>query len=139
MITEQLSGFHRCSVSPTYGDWLLRDVSDDNLFLYMNDLKHLLIEDKLQMLYHNEISWKGDNLPLNLTGSECICCGGERYHNCNIKFPGIVVEASNPSNKKYRLLDGKHRIRKMIDKGIDQSLFYVLNLENIRQYFRRSS
>ena len=72
-------------------------------------------------------------------GSECICCGCERYHNCDIKFPGIVVEASNPSNKKYRLLDGKHRIRKMIDKCIDQSLFYVLNLENIRQYFRRSS
>ena len=73
-----------------------------------------------------------------MTGINCICCNGERYKRCDTKYPGIVLDnASNNPTKRYRLLDGKHRLRKLIDRGYYRANFYVLNLEDIQQYFRK--
>ena len=135
MIPTALKGFHRCSMSPTYGDWRLREISDNNLFLYLHEIEYLL--DRKKMLSFSDIAWKGDNLPLHMTGEKCICCNGKRYIECNTRIPGIVLEdVYNPSFKRYRLLDGKHRIRKMMDKGEMWSYFYVLQLDEIREFFR---
>ena len=133
-----LTGFHRCNMSATYGDWRLPQVSNDDLFLYLSEIEHLLTDDKRENLFITDISWKGDNLPLEMTGINCICCNGERYKNCNTKYSGIVLDhASNNSLKRYRLLDGKHRLRKLIDSGYYRANFYVLQLDEIQQYFRK--
>ena len=42
--------------------------------------------------------------------------------------------APNPFNKTYRMLDGKHRIDKMLSQGITKSLFYLLDLNEIIPY-----
>ena len=133
-----LTGFHRCNMSATYGDWRLPQVSNDDLFLYLSEIEHLLTDDRRENLFISDISWKGENLPLEMTGSKCICCNGERYRNCNTKYSGIVLDhASNNSLKRYRLLDGKHRLRKLIDSGYYRANFYVLQLDEIQQYFRK--
>ena len=73
-----------------------------------------------------------------MTGINCICCNGERYKRCDTKYPGIVLDnASNNPMKRYRLLDGKHRLRKLIDRGFYRANFYVLDLNDIQQYFRK--
>ena len=133
-----LTGFHRCNMSATYGDWRLPQVSNDDLFLYLSEIEHLLTDDRRENLFITDISWKGENLPLEMTGSKCICCNGERYRNCNTKYSGIVLDhASNNSLKRYRLLDGKHRLRKLIDSGYYRANFYVLTLDEIQKYFRK--
>ena len=55
----------------------------------------------------------------------------------NTKYSGIVLDhASNNPLKRYRLLDGKHRLRKLIDRGYYRANFYVLTLDEIQKYFR---
>ena len=51
----------------------------------------------------------------------------ERYNACDIKFPGILTEGQNPYGCRYRMIDSKHRIIKMKNMGIEESLFYVIN------------
>ena len=104
----------------------------------MSEIEHLLTDDRRENLFISDISWKGENLPLEMTGSKCICCNGERYKNCNTKYSGIVLDhASNNPLKRYRLLDGKHRLRKLIDRGYYRANFYVLTLDEIQKYFRK--
>tara|TARA_B100000676_G_C17757715_1_gene669951 strand:- start:252 stop:692 length:441 start_codon:yes stop_codon:yes gene_type:complete len=137
LVKSKLSGFHRCNHSLTYGDWTLPQVSEGDLFLYLSEIEHLLTDDRREDLNLSDISWKGENLPLEMTGIDCICCNGQRYKNCEPKYPGIVLDnASNNPEKRYRLLDGKHRLRKLIDRGYNRANFYVLSLDDIQKYFR---
>ena len=53
----------------------------------------------------------------------------ERYNACDINFPGILTEGQNPYNCRYRMIDGKHRIIKMNNMGIKESLFYVIDYD----------
>ena len=57
-------------MSATYGDWRLPQVSNDDLFLYLSEIEHLLTDNKRENLFITDISWKGDNLPLEMTGSQ---------------------------------------------------------------------
>ena len=54
-----LTGFHRCNMSVTYGDWRLPQVSNDDLFLYLSEIEHLLTDDRRENLFITDISWKG--------------------------------------------------------------------------------
>lgn len=49
-----------------------------------------------------------------------------RYKNANTKFPGIICPTINPYGKKYRMVDGSHRLLKMMDEGKNESLFYII-------------
>ena len=137
-LKSTITGFHRCNHSVTYCDWTLPQISNDNLFLYLKDIAHLLTDDRRENLYMCDIRWKGENLPLDMIGINCICCNVEMYKLCDTKYPGIVLDnASNNPMKRYRLLDGKHRLRKLIDRGFYRANFYVLDLNDIQQYFRQ--
>ncbi|CAN5232161.1 hypothetical protein BH24PSE2_BH24PSE2_18030 [soil metagenome] len=57
----------------------------------------------------------------------------QRYRNCDVSQPGIVAEnAANPCEKRYRLLDGNHRVHKLIASGATTHRFYVLEPEDFR-------
>ena len=58
-LKSTITGFHRCNHSVTYGDWTLPQISNDDLFLYLNDIAHLLTDDRRENLYICDISWKG--------------------------------------------------------------------------------
>jgi len=50
-----------------------------------------------------------------------------RYINANISLPCLVVKGmKNPYNKPYRMIDGRHRLLKSINKNIIEIRAYVL-------------
>ena len=133
-MTDILTGRHGF-IQSVYGDWR---ISNDDLFMSLNKISHLLEEDKLRLIDFKDIAFKGINLPLSMRRENCICCHGKRFSSCNTDYPGIVTrfikDIPNPFNKKYRMLDAKHRIEKMLSQGITKSLFYLLDLNEIISY-----
>ena len=108
-----LKGFHICNNSKKYGDWR---VNGKSCVIKLCYLKSFLTKERLIMIPHLEINSKG------ITSEK-------RYENCDISIPGIVCEYENPLNLKYRLIDGNHRMKKMKNNQIYESLFYVIKRE----------
>ena len=79
-------------------------------------------------------------LIMNIDSGELI--SDEFYIRCEeaeISWPCIVVEnASNPDDKKYRMMDGRHRMYKMKELNIDESIFYVLELKIFNKHLKKS-
>ena len=66
---------------------------------------------------------------------DSIDTGSNRYIAANTRFPGIVVEGmQNPYNKKYRLIDGRHRLLKTINEGKTKMNVYVLLESDVMQF-----
>ena len=128
----QISGIHNFGISLEYGDWRISEIPRD---LHLYDIIHLL--NSTELVQHSEIGWKGMHLPSDFSTIHCLCCNGQRYENCDIAYPGILVKnAPNPYNKKYRMIDGKHRMAKMRKMGITQSKFYVLDFDQITDFIK---
>mgnify|MGYP003657378585 CR=1 FL=1 len=135
------NGVHSATNSSRYGNWCIPEISNNNLYLKLNDIKHLLVREKLRSISFEDICWKGRKLNMDKRGSNCICCNGKRYikgpFNYDTNHPGIIVKnVSNPLNKKYRMIDGKHRIEKMISENRVKASFFVLNLDEIKKFFK---
>jgi len=131
---NELKGYHACW-NGGYGDWTLYEVGNTPARIRLKSIKHLLTDNRLQSLKHEDISWKGKDLRSDVVGTRCVCCGGRRYVTCDISIPCIVLEnVSNPDNLKYRMIDGKHRMMKMRAHGQLDSMFYVLSLDSILPY-----
>ena len=132
-MTQLPSGFrpwcaHAATNTEKYGDWT---ITDSPKWLMLGDIKSLLSEDKLQTLQLSDIAWKGkkDLTLLQTTGS--------RYRKADPTIPGIVaLDGPNPYKDKYRMLDGKHRIHKLVSAGTTESKFYVLNFKDIEYLFK---
>ena len=116
-----------------YGDWSFDGKEYD---IILEEIEHLLIDSKIKTLNFDEIAWKGDNLNFNQIGINCICCNGKRFLNVDMDYPPIVIKnAPNPSNKLYRLIDGKHRLMKMKIENIKENKFYVLEYHEINSKY----
>ena len=112
-----------------FGDW---SISDEALYLFLEDIIHLLTPDRLETVLLSDIGWKGKH-DLNMLPLK-----GEvlRYKRVDPSIPGIIAfNAPNPYNDKYRMLDGKHRMHKLVSRNIKESQFYVLDFKDIRSYF----
>ena len=101
----------------------------------LKEVAKLLKDDRLDTVQLKDIAWKGkQNFPYQ-SGNECSCCGGSRYINCDTKYPPIIAyNAPNPFNNKYRMIDGRHRIQKLLLNGLTESLFYVFDFDELRPY-----
>ena len=122
-INRELKGFHICDISDEYGDWRINE--KNNMKLDLKYLRYLLTEDKLKKISHKEICWKGmDDVNAEQQG--------KRYKECDIEFPCILlINAPNPKNMKYRMIDGKHRMAKMKKQNINKSSFFVLEYDDV--------
>jgi hypothetical protein len=61
-----------------------------------------------------------------------------RYKIANDNFPLLVIEGmENPYNKKYRMIDGRHRLKKQLNKGYSELWFYVLQESDILHYIQK--
>lgn len=131
-----LTGLHTCKVTAEYGDWRIHDISmGQDVYIDLQDIEHLLTEPVELDL--GDIAWKGRHLPQKFIGKNCVCCGGTRYMDCDVSYPGIVVEGiNNPYNLPYRLIDGKHRCQKLFDSRVTKGLFYVLTRDTLMDYTR---
>ena len=120
-------------INPVYGDWSL----DGKIYdLYLHDLLPVL-NDKTGFHYVklSDIAWKGFDLDMSVRGENCICCDGDRFRDCDSTKPGILLEGiKNPGGRKYRCLDGKHRIEVLLSYGQEYGNFYILNMDHIRYY-----
>ena len=124
------NNIHSCTIS-AYGDWRM---SDESQIIDLGDIEHLLTKKRLKMINHDRIGWKGMHFPREELFKTL---DRKRYDDCDIVYPCILVEnAANPYNKKYRMIDGKHRIAKMRQMGIHRSLFYVLQPAKIERYLK---
>jgi len=64
----------------------------------------------------------------------CRCCGGERYLNADIRYPGILfIMKPNSYGEIYHVLDGCHRIQKMLDQGFTEALFFITTKGEMKQ------
>ena len=61
-----------------------------------------------------------------------------RYKLANIDYPLFAIEGmENPYNKKYRMIDGRHRLLKQINLGKDKFLFYIFQYNEIKHYINK--
>ena len=56
-----------------------------------------------------------------------MCCNGTRYRQCDTNFPGVLVMGFNSYGFKYRMVDGKHRMMKLVNAGIKESRFNIIS------------
>ena len=58
-----------------------------------------------------------------------------RYQCANIQYPCIVTEnVQNPMNKKYRLIDGRHRLMKQMRAGLNKVECYILGKNDLMKF-----
>ena len=128
-----LTGRHTCKVTAAYGDWRIHEVSmGQDVYI---DLVKLVLPKEPTILTLDSVAWKGKHLPDKFTGDNCVCCQGDRYRDCDTSYPGIVVEGiSNPYQLPYRLIDGKHRVQKILDSGATSAPFYLLTKREVLLY-----
>ena len=103
--------------------------------IFIQDILHLLVDSRLKTIDLCDIAWKGKHFFPHYTGDYCYCCNGSFYKDIDLSYPGIVLEnAPNPYDSKYRMIDGRHRIMKLLNSGVTSSQYYVINYDEIKEY-----
>ena len=120
-----------------YGDWRLHEISSDPLVLRLVDLIPILKDKSFKLVKLDEIAWKGFDLGLDQRGDNCPCCNGIRFKDADSTSPCILLEGTNnPGGRKYRCIDGRHRIEALLSYEITTGLFYKLTLDDIKEHLR---
>ena len=61
-----------------------------------------------------------------------------RYKLADVTYPLFAVaDMPNPYNKKYRMIDGRHRLLKQINLGKSVFLFYIFDYHTIKHYINK--
>ena len=120
-----INGFHLCDLDRIYGDW--RIIEEESIVHIKDIIPYLELKSK-RLVKFNDISWKGKDLDYKLND--------ERYNKCDVRHPCILTIGKNPHNCKYRMIDGRHRITKMINMGLSKSLFYIIDFDIIVKQLR---
>jgi len=116
------------------------EVERSNICIWNEDLLPLLKTRNPQKIKHSDINWVG-SVGVHTSLEEKIISRkegpyhSERYINCDISVPGIVVACPGP-DEKYRLVDGGHRMAKMISLGISESEYYVIEKDEYESLFK---
>lgn len=59
----------------------------------------------------------------------------QRYIEADTSIPPTIIESENICGKKYKMIDGRHRLKKMIDEGKTHSDFNLItNLDKLYSY-----
>ena len=111
-----LKGKHLCNIDKIYGDWR---IDEKEYILYLKKIKPFLTKESKKLINFKDIGHKGKDKNHLLNE--------ERYNAADIGYPCILTEGQNPYNCKYRMIDGKHRIIKMKNMGIEESMFYIVD------------
>ena len=108
------------------GEWSLPHLDGDLTYL-------LPIEPLLRMARNKE----PEELPFSKVCYREKVVSQERLRDCDTSYPCIVAEnVYNPCGRKYRLIDGNHRIQKMINDGRSGGAFYVFQFDELKQLIK---
>ena len=121
-----LSGKHTCR-----GDWVVGEVEQ---YIELNELLPTIEARNPVLISHSEIGWKAMNSPDDKINHD----NGLRYDNADIDCPCILAEGVyNPAGRKYRMVDGSHRITKMrIETNRTESYFYILTKDEFYSHLK---
>ena len=132
---------HQLWYTTAEGNWELPKEDgkiDTRSKIVISDILYLCTD--LQTLCLNDIAWKGRHHYPHNTGLNCYCCKerpSQRYLEADVSHPGIVLlDAPNPYGLKYRMIDGRHRIMKLLDNGETTGKYYVINFEDVKKHIR---
>ena len=120
--------------TPFSGNWEF-----DGQSMKVLDLKpildNMLTEDRLKTIKLKEIAWRNKHHFPYGVGDRCPCCNGEWYRKCDPSVPGLIAyNCPNPYDNKYRMLDGRHRIMRLLLEGKTKSKFYVFDFNEIKKF-----
>ena len=109
------------------GDWAIHSqsliIDCNRLYSFVRMKKLEPLEIPIDMIAHKEI--------------DSISVDSIRYIRANTSLPGIVAESmENPFMKKYRMIDGRHRLLKTLNSGKRKFNAYVLCREDILKFVR---
>ena len=97
---------------------------DEPLVNWREDLAPLLTNSRLQQVALDEITWRGMDDPAGVVPPIL-------FPAVNVSVPGILVVDAPNERYKFRLLDGRQRMAVMVQLGMAQSAFYVLERSDI--------
>lgn len=117
-----ITGRHSCK-----DEWA---VTDKDQFIQLEDLRHIFYNREPQLVYHDQIAWHGMKDPSSKAD--------HRYQDADIMVPGILAEGvPNPHDKKYRMVDGSHRMAKMkLETRYEASFFYIISKDEFYEVLR---
>tara|TARA_Y100001968_G_scaffold283943_1_gene282914 strand:- start:1255 stop:1680 length:426 start_codon:yes stop_codon:yes gene_type:complete len=123
--------YHKAS-NRSGGNWCITEDLKKVHYLFMEDILHLLTEERLKSVPLKSIGWKDKHIfPAPWSG--------KRYDEADIKYPGIITTGPNPYDNEYRMVDGRRRIHKLLSNGVIESNFYVIMWEELRPFFLDSN
>jgi thioesterase domain-containing protein len=75
--------------------------------------------------------------PLDLAEHAANRAATARYQRADTSFPGFVVDGMpNPCDLRYRMIDGRRRIHKLMAAGLDRGEFYVFDSKELAPFVR---
>ena len=91
---------------------------------------------RLKYLNISDIQWYNQDSDPSTLYFNCACCGGSRVKYADLSYPGIVLDGTTTySGKRYRSMDGSHRIQKLIHYGYKKAPVYVFHIDEVKEYF----
>ena len=124
--------YHKAAVFNTSGNWCITEDLKKVHYRFMEDILHLLTEERIKSVPLKSIGWKDKhNFPAPWSG--------KRYDEADIKYPGIITTGHNPYDNKYRMVDGRRRIHKLLSNGVTTSNFYVIEWDELKPFFLESN
>ncbi len=103
-------------------DWIDKD---KHFIIECKDVYDWISYKRMKPDYISNENIKCNNLDL-ITNSDA------RYIVADLNLPGIVVELEN----HYRMIDGRHRLKKSLDQGKDTILTYVLTEKQALKFIK---
>jgi len=112
------------------GNWTIDGL--ENQWIRLRRLNWMR-EGRLKDININDIQYYGYYNDIDMY---CECCNGERVEYSDITYPGIALDGTTTfTGKRYRSMDGSHRIKKMLYYGYKTIPVYVFHIDEIRNYF----
>lgn len=125
---EWYHSVHKAGVFRFSGNWCITDDLDKMHVLFIEDILPLCTDDCIKTVQLKTIGWKEKHL---FPGE----WSGERYDAADVKYPGIITNGPNPHDNKYRMLDGRRRLHKLLTAKVKSSKFYVLDWKDVFPLF----
>lgn len=119
---------HKAHLSNFTGNWCITDDLTKMHILFIEDVLPLCSENKIKTVQLKTIGWKDKQWFPNKWD-------GERYDAADVKYPGIITNGPNPHDNKYRMLDGRRRLHKLLTAKVKSSEFYILDWKDVLPLF----
>jgi len=118
--------------------WYIPEVGE-NHFLRMRRLNWMRNPDRLLNIDISDIQWSQNEkfgVTIEKDGMYCPCCEGARVFYAEIAYPGLLLDGiTTISGKRYKALDGSHRIQKLLYYGYTTAPCYVYHIDEVLNYW----